>query len=254
MSARRLLSNALLLLSLAGCATALPPPRQPVSEEARRALDLLVTRWHAFSDLRTLADITVERGGERQRLTGVLLAKAPASFRLEALSPFGQPFLFVVIHDGTLTAYNATTNEGVRGPASAETAARLFSLPFDPDDLVAVLAGVVAPPKDLRVAEVMPADEEGPSLSLAGRLHAVRVWMDFETGLVRKVHITGGRVEARVSYLRERDGRVAGFDLTAAPSLIASTVRYRGTVVDAGIPAERFAFNLPQGARIERLP
>ncbi len=233
--------------------TALPPPREPVSEEVRRVIALLVARWQEFSDLRTLADVRVERGSDQQQLTGVLLLKAPASIRFEGLSPFGQPLLLVTIHEGQLTAYNAASHEAIVGPATAETAARLLSLPVDPEDLIGTLAGRAVPPKDLRVAQILPADAEGPSVELIGSLHRQRVWMDFATGIVRQIEITGGRLEARVTYHRGPDGSLAGFDLWAAQGNVTGSVRYRNPVVGAGIDGERFRLTIPAGASIERL-
>ena len=52
-------------------------------------MDLLAARWQEFRDLRALADVTLKQGKDRQRLSGVVLALAPASVRFEALSPFG---------------------------------------------------------------------------------------------------------------------------------------------------------------------
>lgn len=228
---------------------ALPPPRQAADEEARRALEVLIARWHAFTDLRALADITIEKGGERQRLTGVLLARAPGSVRFEALSPFGQPFLFVTVHEGRLTAYDATTNEATVGEASAEATARMLSLPFDPDDLVGVLSGRAAPPKDLRVVEILPADEHGPSLNLIGGVHQKRVWMDFRSGVVRRLSITGGRAAAVVSYLVNPEGTLTGFDLSAGEGYVTAAVRYRNLATGVGVEPERFTFALPKDAK-----
>jgi outer membrane lipoprotein-sorting protein len=253
-SAPRPRSSLVLLLAVglaAGCAIALPPPRQPVSEDARRAIDLLAARWQAVTDLRALADIDVDRGGQRQRLSGVLLAKAPGSVRFEALSPFGQPFLLVAMHDGQITAYNAATNEARVGPADVQTAAKLISLPVEPEDLVAVLSGRAAPPKDLRVAELMPPDELGPSISLVGRYNRQRVWLDFETGIARQVTIIGGRTEATVTFQREKDGALTGLDVSAANGYATGTVRYRSYELNTGVDAERFALTPPKDAKIQ---
>jgi outer membrane lipoprotein-sorting protein len=254
-SSRR--SAALLHLTLAlvcaACVRPIAPPHAAIPEDARRAVALLAERWHAFSDLRTLADIRIERGGERQQLTGVLLARSPASVRLEALSPLGQPLLLATIHEGRLTAYDAASNSALVGPATADTAARLLSLPFDPDDLVGVLAGRPVPPKDLRTAEVLPADGHGPSVALTGAIHHLRVWMDFATGIVRQVEITGGRYAMRVSYLLRDDGRPVGFDLSAAEGYMTGAIRYRDPVYDAGIDVARFSLTLPERAKIEEL-
>src|SRR3989454_12407384 len=119
-SVRRLLSSLLPILSLAaGCATALPPPREAPSEDARRAVGLLAARWQAFTDLRALADVRLARGGDKQQFTGALLLKAPDSLRFEALSPFGQPLLLATMHDGQIVTYNVAANAAVVGPATA---------------------------------------------------------------------------------------------------------------------------------------
>lgn len=224
-----------------------------MSEEARRAVGLLVSRWEAFSDLRALAEVFVERGGRKQQFTGALLLKAPASLRFEALSPFGQPLLIATIHDGQLTVYNLDSHTATVGPATPDTAARLFHLAAEPDDLVGLLAGLAVPPQDVRVATVLPPDEHGPSLEMIGALHRQRVWMDFTTGAVRRIVITGGRLEALVIYQRADDGSLAGFELSAAQGNVTGTVRYRNVVVGAGIDTERFQLTVPAGASIERL-
>lgn len=255
MSGRRRLRSAVFLglLLLAGCARALAPPRSPIDPEAHRAIDLLTARWREFSDLRTVADIQLQRRNEHHALTAVLLAKAPTSLRLEALSPFGQPLLVLAVHDGQLTAYNAADNYAMVGPATADTAADLIGLPFDADDLVGVLAARAVPPKDIRIAALLPPDEHGPSLELIGTVHRQRIWMDFESGVVRRLEITGGRYAALVSYLRDPNGGLQGFDLSAAEAYLTGSVRYRNPVFDSGVDADRFRLTVPPGARIEHL-
>jgi outer membrane lipoprotein-sorting protein len=227
----------------------MPPPRSPISPDARRAADLLATRWRAFTDLRALADINVERGDQKQRLSGVILAKGPASVRFEALSPFGQPILIGVVHDGRLTGYNAMTNEAVVGDATAEASAQILGLPFEPEDLAAVVSGFAVPPRDLRMGEMLPADASGPSVSLVGAVHEQRIWMDFQTGIVNQLKLIGGRTDATVTYLRDDAGQVTGFDITAASRWVNGTVRYRNVAQGVGLPAERFALVLPKDAK-----
>ncbi len=169
------------------------------------------------------------------------------------MSPFGQPFLLVTIHDGRITAYNAATNEARVGAATVETAAELLSLPVEPEDLVALLSGRAAPPKDLRVAEILAPDELGPSINLVGRYNRQRVWLDFETGVVRQVTITGGRTEATVTFQRGGDDALTGFDLTAGNGYATGAVRYRSLSLNAGVDAERFALTLPKDAKINSI-
>jgi outer membrane lipoprotein-sorting protein len=229
---------------------ALPARREAVTEEARAALALLIERWHEFSDLRALADVVVTRSGRRQQITGVLLARAPSSVRLEALSPFGAPLWLLTVHRGQMIAYDAVANEATIGPADAETAARVLSLALDPDDVVAVLAGRTVPPKDLRVADIVPPDEHGRSLDLIGRLHRQRVWMDFTTGVVTRLEIVGGRYVARIVF--HRDGEtLTGLDVDAAEGVVTATIRYRNVTMGAGIEDERFEFAVPKGAKTQ---
>lgn len=261
MSSRKLCGNgrarSLVLLAAvvlgAGCATALPPPREPVSEDARRALALLIRRWHAFSDFRALAEIVVQQGSRRQRLTGVLLAKAPGSVRFEALSPFGQPLLLATVHEGRFVSYNVTTKEATIGPATAESTAHLLSLPLDPDDLVGVIVGRAVPPKGLRVVELQPADDNGASLRLIGRVNEERVWMDLERGVVRRLAIVGGRADALITYHRDTTGALTGFDVNASNSYLTGSVRYQNVLLDAGIDPDRFTLAVPTDAKIRSL-
>ena len=226
--------------------------REPIGEDARRAVALLASRASEFTDLRALADIMLTRGGESQQLTGALLVKGPDSVRFEALSPFGQPYFLVTVHEGRLTAYDAAKNEALVGPANAATIARVLGLPLDADALVAVLAGRAVPPKDLRVAELVPADGLGPSLTLVGADRRQRVWMDLRTGEVQQLEIDGGRFPVTITF--RRDGKVwLGFDLRSERANVTGSVIYRNVAVGAGIDPERFTLALPKGAKTRNI-
>ena len=233
-----------------GCATA--PARQPVPEDARRALELLDARWHDFTDLRTLADIVLTRGRESHQLTGALLVKGPDSVRFEALSPLGQPLLLVTVHEGRLTAYDVVKNEVLTGPATAATIVRVLGLPLDADSLVAVLAGRPMPPRDLRAAELEPADGLGPSLTLVGADGRQRVWLDLDTGEVQQLQVDGGRFPVTITF--RTDGEApAGFDLRSEAARVTGSVTYRNQVVGSGIDPERFTLTLPKGAKTKTI-
>jgi outer membrane lipoprotein-sorting protein len=239
-----------LALSLAACATA--PPREPIAKDARAALARLAARWDTLRDLRALAEVTVRRNGETQRLAGVLLLQAPASLRFEALSPFGQPLLLATVHEGRLTAYNAARNEGTVGPATAETIGRALGLPLEPDDLVATLAGRTAPPRDLRTAEVLPADAHGPSLEIHDGARRRRIWLAPETGVVHRLELVGARFAVLVAY-RWEGGHLAGFVLDAADGQVTASITYRNLAENRGVDPARFALTLPKGAKIQTI-
>ena len=235
-----------MLVLSGGCATA--PVRQPIPDDARRALELLDARWHEFTDLRALADIVLTRGRERHRLTGVLLVKGPDSVRFEALSPLGQPLLLVTVHEGWLTAYDVAENEALTGPATAGTIVRVLGLPLDADALVAVLAGRPVPPRDLRAVELDAPDGVGGSLTLVGAEGRQRLWLDLKTGEVRRLEIDGGRFPVTITF--RSDGEApAGFDLRSDAASVTGSVSYRNPVVGSGIDPERFTLALPKGAK-----
>lgn len=237
------------LLALAGCARALPPPRQPVAEPAARALARLAERWTEFRDFRALAEVDLRGRYQRHRFLAVVLLQAPASIRVEALSPLGQPVFVGVVHDRRLVAYDALANEATVGPATSDTAARLLSLPIEPDDLVGLLAGRPAPVRDLRLAEIVAEGDE-PVLQVVGRDHQQRIWMDFATGVVREVEVTGGLYEVRIAYERAADGSLLGLSLTAPRAGLSGSLRYRDGLLNGGLDPERFALTLPDGARV----
>ena len=250
---QRPLSSFLLILQvtlLAACATA--PPREPVSDDARRALALLAERYGEFTTLRALADVSVKRGSERQQLQGAVLIRAPSSARLEALSPFGPPLMVLTVHDGQVLAYNALKNVAYAGAADAETISDVLRLPLGPDDLVSVLAGRFAGPRDLRSAEMLDPDDVGPSVSLVdGAGGRQRVWLDLTTGLIQQRQILGSRFNTLVKYRRDEAGTLTGFDLDAAMSYLTGSVSYRNLVEGEPIEEERFVLAIPKGAKTQ---
>jgi outer membrane lipoprotein-sorting protein len=136
----RLAGGLLLAVSLSACATAPPAPAPaPIAEEARAALARIEQHRRSLVDLRSLAEITVRRGGRAQRLSGVMLLLAePASLRFEALSPFGTPVLIVAGDPQSLTLWEVLDNRAYLAPASPEANRRWLGLALGGEDLVAV--------------------------------------------------------------------------------------------------------------------
>ncbi len=202
--------------------------------------------------MRTLADVSLRKGGDRQRLRGVLLIRSPSSVRFEALSPFGPPLMVVTVHEGQVTAYDALKNEARVGPADSETISKVLGLPLEADDLVSVLAGRLAAPRDLRSAEVLEPDATGPSLNLVTRSGVrQRVWLDLGTGVIQQRQIFGSRFNALIKYRRDGAGALMGFDLDAAMSYITGSVSYQNLVENQGIDDERFTLTIPKGAKTQ---
>jgi len=250
--ARRLVSSAGLALCLAAC-TAAPRGIVPPSDDTRRLLALLQLRRDELADLRTLAEVTVRRGGRIQRFSGVLLVKPPASLRFEALSPLGQPVLLLTVSGGTLSAYNVAANQAFSGPLNEQTTNRWLGVPLDAEDLVGLLLGRAIPSRGLTRAEILPPDGEGPSLALTGEHQDARLWLDVEAGEVHKVAIGRGRTTLVVTYTRTPGSPVPSQIHAAAGPDFEATVQYQEPAVATGLDAERFELRVPNEANVHRL-
>ena len=245
-----LLGVALALLT--GCAS-LPPVRQPLAPEAHRLIDLLSRRWHEFADLRTLAEITIHRDGRVQRLTGVLLLRAPVSLRFEALTPWGQPFLLLVGNAESVTLYQVADNRAVIGPASAKATERWLGVALEPEELVGILAGYALPIKDPYSAEIVPADGVGPSIKLTGAVGVQRIWADPETGVVRQVELLGSKNPTRITYAGGGPADPpASLTLTALDAPLRVSIRYRDPRLGTGPSPDLFTLTLPEGVKIQQ--
>jgi hypothetical protein len=75
--------------------------------------------------------------------------------------------------------------------------------------------------------------------------------MDLQSGIVRQLQIVGGRAAATVTYLRDAEGGLTGFDLSAAERYVTGTVRYRQLTTGVGLNADRFALTLPKDAKTQ---
>ena len=242
------------LLALTGCA-ALPPPAppRPIPQEARRLITSLERRWVQFADLRAVAEITIRKGSESQRLTGVLLLLAPASVRFEALTPWGQPFLFLVSTAERFTLYHVAENRALVGPPSAEATERWLGFALGPEELVGILSGHVLPLKDPQSAEILEADALGPSLKLTGSGGEQRIWLDPEALTPLQVEFAGGRAAARISFAGNGVATPpSSMTLTALDQPLTISIRYRDASLGTGLSADLFHLVLPKHTKIQR--
>ncbi len=253
MRARRLLSSAALAVLATGCAAGAPRPQTELPDELRRLVALLVLRRDEIADLRTRAEVTLRHGASTRRFAGALLIRTPDAVRFEALSPFGPPFLLLTMADGTLTTYSVADHRALVGPATRATTGRWLGVPLDPEDLVGLLLGRVIPPRDLREAEILPADLHGRSVRLVGAAQTRRVWMDFETGAITRAEIGGGRRTLTVAYDRaDVDGVPRALHVATDGGDLEGDVRYREPAVSVGIDPTLFHFEIPEGANVQR--
>lgn len=242
----------LLAATVSACATAAPPPIAPVAEEARVALARIEQHRLGLVDLRSLADITVRRGGRSQRLSGVMLLRGdPPSLRFEALSPFGTPVLLVAGDPQTVTLWEVLDNRAYLAPASPDANRRWLGVALGGEDLVALLGARARPLPDPTRVELLPADALGPSLQLSGRDVDQRIWFDPDTGQARQVEWTG-KNPVRVSFTPTLpDTPPAGVNLETPDGALRVSVTYRDPKMNTGLDPELLRLTVPEHVRIQ---
>jgi outer membrane lipoprotein-sorting protein len=235
---------------LGACATV--PSREAVAPEAALALQRLEERRLAFEDLRTLAQVEVRREGQVRRLTGVLLLRAPADLRFEALSPFGLPVLLAGATADTLTVWEVPRNRAWLLPAAPEAQGRWLGWGLGPDDAVAILAGHVRPIQDPAVVRLEPAEGQGPVLLLSGARGTQRIWLDPETGQARALEWTGIKHPFRAAFERAAGagGPLRSLTLTTLDGGLEIRARYQGPRENSGLDPDLLRLSVPESVEI----
>jgi hypothetical protein len=230
------------LLLSGGCASL--PPRQPLPPEVLSTRAELEARWREFRDLRSLTDITIRRAGRVDRLSGVLLLRAPASLRFEALAPFGPPLLVVSSDAETVTLWEVAQERAFVARATPDANRRWLGLALGSGELVALLAGYALPARDPLSGTMLPPDDIGPSVMFETADGRQRIWLDPVSGDSRQVEWTGGSQPARAVFVEN------GVRLATLDGKLDVSVSYRDPQRDSGFDPELLKLTVPQGVRI----
>ncbi|MBS2024065.1 MAG: hypothetical protein JST92_16810 [Deltaproteobacteria bacterium] len=159
-------SGLALACALAGCAglnpmasdatrnqqlAAEPPPAQDLDVDKRavqvreaeafwdRLRVLLQSPTTVSGDAKAFVDAP-ENGG---RYPILFAAQLPASLRIDALTPLGDPAAVLVAHAGQFALYDVRSAMFFRGPSTPRNLARLLPTPLSDSELVALLCGGV---------------------------------------------------------------------------------------------------------------
>jgi hypothetical protein len=226
-----------------------PPPRPPdPAADAARAL--LESRWRSFVDLRTLADVTIKRGGRTQRLSGPLLLRTPAWLRFEALSAFGPPVLVVGGSPESVTVWEVLRNRAYFLPSSPDANRRWLGLTLGTEDLVGILSAHLRPLPDARDAVLHPADQIGPSLELRGDSATQRIWYDPATGAPRRLDWQGSR-PFQAEFTVGDGGAPSAIVLLAPAQELEVRARYQRPQLNGGLDADSLRVAVPQSVEIQ---
>ena len=130
---------AFLLLFAAGCpkpAVVSGPPPDP------GALYIQARKAHGVPETLTCdAKAFVEAPENEGRYALHVSVKRPASLRIEALSPIGDPAAVLVADQGRFALLDLRNNVFYRGPATPENLSRLIPAPLRDEELVALITG-----------------------------------------------------------------------------------------------------------------
>ena len=226
-----------------GCASL--PPRQPLPPDVVAARAALEARWRDFHDLRTQAEIRIRRGTRIDRLSGVLLLRAPALLRFEALAPFGPPLLVVASDADTVTLWEVPSQSAYIARSSPDATRRWLGLALGPEELVSLLAGYALPVRDPLSGQMLPPDDMGPSVAFESADGRQRIWLDPASGEARQIEWTGGSQPARDILLPDT------LRLATLDGKLEVTVRYKDPRRDSGFDPELLKLTVPQGVRIQ---
>jgi hypothetical protein len=131
--------RAFLVLFAAGCpkpAVVSGPPPDP------GALYIQARKAHGVPETLTCdAKAFVEAPENAGRYALHVSVKRPASVRIEALSPIGDPAAVLVADQGRFALLDLRSNVFYRGPATPENLSRLIPAPLRDEELVALITG-----------------------------------------------------------------------------------------------------------------
>ncbi len=237
-----------LLLLCGSCATLPISPPPPSPEEL---LSRIHERSQDLQGLRGLAHIRVSSPGRNFRTQEVILARRPASLRLESLSPLGNPQFYLVTDGRELNMYDPGGNRYYRGQVSARHFSSLLPLNLEADEIVTLLLGSFPILPHEKASVSFDPKENLWILDLDARQ---TVGMEPQSGRVLYTEYRLGTNTRRLSFDDFRSASNRSFPyriLFESPeSKTRITVEYTDVEINPGWENEDFHLPVPRGARI----
>ena len=255
MSARQFSLAAALAVLLAGCPgpqTVAGPPPDP------GALYIQVKKAHALPvtlscDAKAFVDAP-ENGGRYQLHVSL---KRPASIRMEAITPMGDPAAVLVADQGRFALLDLRKNVFYRGPSTPQNLSRLIPDPLRDEELVSLITGDIPELPGSR-PDSAARDGDGYRLVISSPLLRQEVMLG---GDLRVLAVR--RLDARNTLLwsvtlDEHDDSSGAevprlLHLEAPPDRIKVDVRMRNILTGKPPPSGAFLLGVPPGMRVEEV-
>jgi hypothetical protein len=242
----------LLLFACARPAVVAGPPPDP------GALYIQAKKVHAVPETVSAdarAFVEAPRNGGRYTLH--IFVRRPASLRMEALTPTGDPAAVLVADQGNFALLDLRENVFYRGPATPENLSRLIPAPLRADELVALVAGDIPELPGSRPESARRTGEGYELLLSSGRMRQeVTLGGDLRVLRVRRLD-AGGKLIWAVG-LDEHDD-TSGAQVPRLIHLDAPTgkttvdLRLRNVLTGKPPPSGAFLLGAPPGMRVEEV-
>jgi outer membrane lipoprotein-sorting protein len=250
------LAFALVLTAMAGCAerqVSTPVPIHPPDNGASS----LAERDRVLTSLQTPAIMEYSGPAGHLKAREQLIARRPASLRVEAMSPLGIA-LIVAADDAEIAVFDPSDNTLMRGTANASTLARFTRIPMAPAQAVQLLLGL-APDHSILAAPPSSSRIEGGMRVLSYAGGAPNYELGFSEGQLSLVRArdTAGAVTYEVYYRDYRDigGLKFPFAIEAHFFASATTLKfhYLNPSIDRQIADSTFVLSPGPGTRLIEL-
>jgi outer membrane lipoprotein-sorting protein len=242
-----------LSLAWSGCAPR-APFLEPVDLPVAPVVERLEARRDSLSSFRAAGTIRVEGAGRQWSGRALLLAELPRRLRLELLSFFGQPVLYVV-SDGNEAITWAPGQQASRGFALGRVIESFSSVPLGDEEVMLLLAGC-APEFSYREAKLFrDVREKAYVLQLEdpSRGEIERLWLEDDAATMRRLErLQGGgiRLDAVFSGFTNAEGFSYPQEVRIETAGLQLAVRYQVFTANDTLPDEVFHLELPPGVEI----
>jgi hypothetical protein len=249
---RPTLALLLLLTACPGPQVVSGPPPDP------GALYIQAKKAHALPatlscDAKAFVDAP-ENGG---RYALHISVKRPASIRMEAITPIGDPAAVLVADQGRFALLDLRNNVFYRGPSTPENLSRLIPAPLRDDEIVSLITGDIPELPDSR-PDSAARDGDGYRLVIASPRMRQEVTLG---GDLRVVGVR--RFDSRDNLLwsvslDEHDDSSGAqvprlLHLDAPPGRIKVDLRVRNALAGKPPPSGAFLLGVPPGMRVEEV-
>jgi len=186
-----------------------------------------------------------------------LFVKRPASLRMEALSPMGDPAAVLVADQGKFALLDLRSNVFYRGPATPANLSRLIPAPLRDEEIVALVTGDIPELPGGR-PETATREGDGYRLVIASPRMRQEVVLGGDLRVVQVRRLDAANNLLWSVGLDEHDDSSGAqvprlLHLEAPPDRIKVDLRLRSLLAGKPPPAGAFLLGVPPGVRVEEV-